>query len=130
MTACDATGERLTIFVAGKAKTPRCFEGVKSVLYRYQAQVKSWISSELLEEEIKEINRKFSVQERKVAMTIGNCPPHPSFKNLNWVELIFIPPKTTWIPQPMDEGVIQSIKVKYHSLAVKKQIVVLEKGTI
>ena len=86
------------------------------------------MSSELFEEWIKEIDRKFSVQKRKVALIIDNCPAHPNVPNLNWVELIFLPPNTTSITQPMDQGVIRSLKAKYRSLAVKKQIAALEKG--
>ena len=128
MAAGNVKGERLPMFVIGKAKTPRCFKGVKSIPCRYRAQPKSWMSSELFEEWIKEIDRKFSVQKRKVALIIDNCPAHPNVQNLNWVELIFLPPNTTSITQPMDQGVIRSLKAKYRSLAVKKQIAALEKG--
>ena len=129
MAAGNVKGERLPMFVIGKAKTPRCFKGVKSIPCRYhRAQPKSWMSSELFEEWIKEIDRTFSVQKRKVALIIDNCPAHPNVQNLNWVELIFLPPNTTSITQPMDQGVIRSLKAKYRSLAVKKQIAALEKG--
>ena len=66
--AGNVKGERLPMFVIGKAKTPRCFKGLKSIPCRYRAQAKSWMSSELFNEWIKEIDRKFSVQKRKVAL--------------------------------------------------------------
>ena len=61
-------------------------------------------------------------------LIIDNCPAHPNVQNLNWVELIFIPPNTTSITQPKDQGVIRLLKSKYCSLAVKYQIAAFEKG--
>ena len=53
----------------------------------------------------------------------------PDVPALEWVELIFLPPNTTSVTQPMDQGVIRGLKAKYRSLAVKKQITGLEKGS-
>ena len=62
---------------------------IRSIPCRYRAQLKSWILSELFAEWIEEIDRKFSVQKRKVALIIDNCPTHQSMQNLNLVELSF-----------------------------------------
>ena len=128
MAAGNAKGERLPMFAIGKAKNPRCFKGVKSIPCRYRAQAKSWMSSELFEEWIKELDRSFSVQKRKIALIVDNCPAHPTVTGLEWIELIFLPPNTTSVTQPMDQGVIRALKAKYRSLAVRKQLANLEKG--
>ena len=67
MAACNVNDERLPMFVIGKLKIPRCFKGAKNVQCRYQAQPKSWLSSELFEEWVKEIDRNFRAQKRKIA---------------------------------------------------------------
>ena len=59
-------------------------------------------------------------------MIIDNCKAHPHVENLGWVELIFLPPNTTSVTQPMDQGIIRSLKAEYRSLAVKKVISALE----
>ena len=128
MAAGNAKGERLPMFAAGKSKNPRCFKGVKSIPCRYCAQAKSWMSSELFEEWIKELDRSFGVQKRKIALIVDNCPAHPTVTGLEWIELIFLPPNTTSVTQPMDQGVIRALKAKYRSLAVRKQLANLEKG--
>ena len=128
MAAGNAKGERLPMFAIGKAKNPRCFKGVKSIPCRYRAQAKSWMSSELFEEWIKELDRSFGVQKRKIALIVDNCPAHPTVTWLEWIELIFLPPNTTSVTQPMDQGVIRALKAKYRSLAVRKQLANLEKG--
>ena len=129
MAAGNAKGERLPMFVIGKSKNPRCFKGVKRVPFRYRAQQKSWMSSELFEEWVKELDQNFCSSKRKIALIIDNCPVHPDVPVLEWVELIFLPPNTTSVTQPKDQGVIRGLKAKYCSLAVKKQITALEKGS-
>ena len=59
MAAGNVNGERQPMFVIGKSKTPRCFKGMKNAPCHYRAQPKSWISSELFEEWVKEIDRNF-----------------------------------------------------------------------
>ena len=77
---------------------------------------------------VKEIDQNFRAQKRNIALIIDNCHAHPDIPVLDWVELIFLPPNTTLITQPMDQGVTPSLKAKYHFLAVKRQIDALEKG--
>ena len=125
----NAKGERLPMLIIGKSRNPRCFKGVKRVPCRYRAQQKSWMSSELFEEWVKELDQNFGSKKRKIALIIDNYPAHPDVPLLEWVELIFLPPNTTLVTQPMDQGVIRGLKAKYHSLAVKKQITALEKGS-
>ena len=114
MAAGNAKGERLPIFTIGKPKNPRCFKGVKRVPCRYRTQQKSWMSSELFEEWVKELDRIFGSKKRKITLIIDNCPAHPV---------------TTSVTQTMDQGVIRGLKAKYRSLAIKKQITALEKGS-
>ena len=87
------------------------------------------MSSELFEEWVKELDRNFGSKKRKIAIIIDNCPAPPDVPALEWVELIFLPPNTTSVTQPMDQGVIRGLRAKYRSLAVKKQITGLEKGS-
>ena len=129
MAAGNAKGERLPMLVIGKSKNPRCFKGVKRVPCRYRAQQKSWMSSELFEEWVRELDRNFVSKKRKMALIIDNCSAHPDVPALEWVELIFLPPNTTSVTQPIDQGVIRGLKAKYRFLAVKKQITALEKGS-
>ena len=51
--------------------------------------------------------------------TTNNCPAHPAIGRLKAIQLYFLPPNTTAVTQPMDEGVIPSLKVKYRSRLIK-----------
>ena len=127
LAAGNAHGERLAMFVIGKANKPRCFKGVRNLPWRYRAQRKSWMTAELFEEWVRELDRKFSAAKRKIALIIDNCTAHPHVEQLPSIELIFLPPNTTSRTQPMDQGVIRALKAKYRSLAVRKLIAALEK---
>ena len=58
---------------------------------------------------------------------VNNCPAHPSIDNLVSTELIFLPPNTTSKLQPMDQGVIRSLKAHYKTMSIKKLIEPIEK---
>ena len=58
---------------------------------------------------------------------IDNCPAHPHIDNLKAIKLYFLPPNTTSKTQPMDEGVIGSLKAKYRKNVVRKIIQCVEK---
>ena len=113
LTAGNAYGERLPIFVVGKANKPRCFKGVRNLPCCYHTQRKSWMTAELCEEWVRQLGRKFSAANRKIALIINNCTAHLHVEKLNSIELIFLPPITTSHTQPMDQGIIRSLKTKY-----------------
>ena len=113
MAAASAAGEKLPMFVIGKSVKPRCFKHVKSLPCRYLAQPESWMSSFLFDEWVKELDRKFEKEHRKIVLIVDNCPAHPIIDGLKSIELVFLPPNTTSKTQPMDQGVIRSLKAKY-----------------
>ena len=55
-------------------------------------------------------------------MILDNFPDHPDVLALDWVEITFPLVNTTSITHPIVQGVIRSLKAKYRSLPVKKQI--------
>ena len=56
LAAGNAYGERLPMFVIGKANKTRCFKGVRNLPYRYRAQRKSWMTAEMFEEWVRELD--------------------------------------------------------------------------
>ena len=127
MAAASAVGEKLSMFVIWKSKNPRCFKNVKHLPCEYKSQKKSWMNSEIFEEWIRKLDRKFLTDERNIALIIDNCPAHPSISNLTNVQLVFLPPNTTSILQPMDQGVIRSLKAHYRGRVVRLLCRALEK---
>ena len=85
------------------------------------------MTAELFEEWVRQLDQMFSAANMKIALIIDNYDAHPHLEQLNSIELIFLPPKTTSHTQPMDQGITRALKAKYRSLAVQKLIAALEK---
>ena len=67
------------------------------------------------------------MERRKIALLIDNCPAYLSVPDLTNVQLIFLPPDTTSVLQPMDQGVIRSLKVHYRGRVVRRLCRALDK---
>ena len=126
MTVANATGNKIPMFVIGKSKSPRCFQGVKHLPCRYRNQNK--MDSILFEEWIWEIDTKFTEEKKKVALIIHNCPAHPTIDNVKSIELIFLPPNSTSKLQPINQGVKRSLKAYCKALALQRLVVTIDKG--
>ena len=68
---------------------------------------------------MRDVNKKFQAEGRKVALIIDNCPAHPVIENLSHIKLDFLPPDTTSVSQPMDQDVIRCVKAHYRKRLVK-----------
>ena len=82
----------------------------------------------LFEEWVRELDVKFQKESRKIALIFDNCPAHPTIADLSNVKLIFLPPNTTSVSQPMDQGVIKCLKAFYRRRLVNLMIKRLEQG--
>ena len=85
------------------------------------------MDSILFEEWVREVDRRFIKEVQKIVLLVDNCPAHPSIDNLVSTELIFLPPNTTSKLQPIDQGVIRSLKAYYKTMSIKKSIEAIRK---
>ena len=84
----------------------------------------------LFEEWVRKLDSFFRAQDRKVALLIDNCPDHPKTKNLTNINLIFLPPNTTSVLQPIDQGAIRSLKAHYRKKVVPLCIKAVESNKL
>lgn len=125
MLAANMDGsEKLKILLIGKSAKPRCFRGVKWLPVDYKANSKAWMTGQLFEEWVLKLDKHFQSSGRKILLFIDNCPAHPKDvqRKLNAIELAFFPPNMTSKLQPLDQGVIQNLKVFYRSRIVKEAL--------
>lgn len=118
--------DKLEILVIGKFQNPRCFKNVKKLPVEYLANKKAWMTSEIFENWLRKLDRKFVRDGRKILMLVDNCPAHPKVQNLKAITLKFLPPNTTSCLQPMDQGIIQNLKVLYRRLVVERVLRAVE----
>ena len=90
MAAANAVGNKLPMFVIGKARNPRCFENIEKLSCRYRSQRKSWMDSVLFEEWVGDVNKKIQAKGRKVVLIIDNYLAHLIIENLSHLKLVRI----------------------------------------
>ena len=124
------TGEKCVPLVIGKCKKPRCFKNItpESLPVTYPNNKKAWMNTRLFEWWLQRFNRKMRRQGRKVLLFVDNVPSHPATELRN-VKLVFLPANTTSKLQPMDQGIIQTMKLKYRKRQLQHVISAMKKDT-
>ena len=130
LAASNAAGEKLPMFVIGKAEKRRCFKSVTSLPCQCEPQRKSWMDSEIFSDYVGKLDTKFDAEGRKIVLIIDNCTVNPNVDNLKAIQLVFLPPNTTSKTQPMDQGVIRALKAFYRTSVVRRQIKYADEGTM
>lgn len=115
----NAAGEKELPIVIGKAAKPRCFKGIrdpsKPLGIPYYSQPKAWMSSEIMEDILKNLNKRLVREKRKILLFLDNATPHdPEFVGrFSHIKIVFLPANTTSKLQPLDAGIIKNFKVLY-----------------
>ena len=95
---------------------------------QYDASKKAWMTANLFETWIRSLDRQFCRQKRQVILFLDNCTAHPPIDGLTNIRLAFLPPNTTAKLQPLDQGIIRSLKALYRKKLLAKLISSLDKG--
>lgn len=107
--------EKLKLLIIGKSKNPRAFRGIKSLGIVYYANQKAWMTSAIWLDWLTKLDKMFGRQNRKIILFVDNCPSHPKeiVSKLRFVRVEYFPPNATSELQPMDMGIINSLKTHY-----------------
>ncbi|KAL3882412.1 hypothetical protein ACJMK2_028755 [Sinanodonta woodiana] len=109
--SCNMNGsEKLEPPVIGKSRNPCCFKNVKKLPVPYEANKKAWMTAEIWKGWHIMLDKKMRLNNQKVLMLCDNCAAHVCDVNLANVKLVFLPPNTTSLIQPMDQGIIANFK--------------------
>lgn len=121
LVGANMTGsEKLPLLMIGKSRNPRCFKNLKSKPIEYEANRKAWMTSEIFEQWLLRIDKRFARQKRQVLLFMDNCAAHNRIPKLKNIRVVFFPPNMTSVVQPMDQGVIKNFKHFYRRLLVEK----------
>ena len=79
------------------------------------AVFEDWLEVQFIPEVKKYCRRKRI--EFKILLILDNCSSHPDLSHVNEnVQFLFLPPNTTSLIQPMDQGVIATLKALYQKI--------------
>ena len=132
---------KLPVHVIGKAKKPRCFKGVdvKLLPVHYSGQKNAWMDTGLFLEWfhyhfVPYVRMKLKAlgQECKAVLVLDNCSAHPDASELvsddGKIIAKFLPPNVTSLIQPMDQGVIETVKRSYKKKLLRGVIIADDRG--
>jgi hypothetical protein len=126
--ACsNASGTiKLPLLLIGKSKNPRCFKNIRrdTLPVVYANQSNAWVNAALFTESfhqqfVQTVQKKLTCLgcEPKAVLLLDNCSAHPDEKELisadGKVIAKYLPPNVTSLIQPMDQGVLESLKRRY-----------------
>ncbi|KAL4132878.1 hypothetical protein QTP88_009955 [Uroleucon formosanum] len=122
LVASNMTGSyKKKLLVIGKSKIPRCFKNVKNLTVDFKSNKKAWMTGDIFSDWLKEWDKQLAKEKRHILLTVDNCPAHPPVQTEN-IKLVFLPPNTISVLQPMDQGIIKALKVKFQKKLVLKII--------
>ncbi|XP_055501907.1 jerky protein-like [Leucoraja erinacea] len=128
----NASGRhKLKLFVVGKYKKSRAFNGITYLPVVYDAQENARMTAELFKEwffhhfvpEVKENFKRLGLPEDSTAiLLIDNCKAHHPASELvcGNISAEYLPASVTSLIQPMDQGVIQRFKTAYKGSFIRK----------
>ena len=127
MPCANATGSiKFPLLFIHKSLNPRCFKNVaKSDLpVDYYAQKSSWMDSSIFttlfrEKFVPRCQKALGEKglPKRAILLLDNAPSHPNIKSLcssdGEISCLYLPPNTTSLIQPMDQGVLENMKRRY-----------------
>lgn len=135
---------RLKPVVVGKSAKPRALKDVmKNLPVHYHHNRSAWFTQDIIEDwfhhvfdpAVRDYQSSFygiGKEDIKAVLLLDNAPAHPSERILSSrdgkIKTMFLPPNTTSLIQPMDQGVIESAKRQYRNLFLQQCLVVTEDG--
>ncbi len=138
MACSNASGaHRLPLMVIGKSARPRALNKInpKNIPVYYKNQRSAWMNTDLFkiwfEEQFVPKVRTFLKLRglpEKAILLLDNAPSHPDEETLKCGEIIarFLPPNVTSLVQPMDQGVLESLKKRYRKNLLRELLLKYE----
>ena len=75
---------------------------------------------------IRDWSEQLKRKNRKICLLVDNCTAHPTDVKVDNIEIVFLPPNTTSVMQPLDMGIIQDMKAHYRSVLLEHIISILD----
>lgn len=128
----NASGShKLKLLVVGKSMHPRCFKNSKVLPVHYTANKRAWMTRNIFTEwftqhfvpAVRQNCEKEGLSaDCKIVLLLDNCSAHPPVLEKDNVFVKYLPPNCTSLIQPMDQGIIRSMKCHYRKSFLKKII--------
>ena len=104
--------DKCKLLVIGKSIKPQCFRNIDvgSLPVTHRANKNAWMTTQLFTEWLTEWDSRLDRENQKILLHVDNCMAEPKVSTLKNILLEFLPPNTTSLIQPMDQGIIKNLK--------------------
>lgn len=86
----------------------------------YVSNAKAWMTRALFSDWLMQLDEDMVQQNRKICLLLDNCSAHHGDVQLSNVELEYFPAHCTSLIQPLDQGVINSVKCAYRKRIIQR----------
>ena len=127
---------KLPVHLIGKSKRPRCFKKIDMSMLpvKYSNQSNAWMTANQFsawfhEDFVPLVHKQLTELQQKptAVLVLDNCLAHPAPEDLasddGAIFAKFLPPNVTALIQPMDQGVISSLKIRYKKKLLRRLII-------
>jgi len=123
-------GEIRKPLVIGKSMKPRCFKNmnIASLPVIWKFNKKAWMTSEIMEQWLQYFNADMRSQNRNILLFLDNATCHP-YIELSNIKIHMLPPNTTSVSQPIDQGVIDTFKSYYRKFMLQSLVCKMDSST-
>ena len=122
--------EGIKPIVVWTSENLRCFKGVDKscLLVSFYSQAKSWMTGDIMHRVLLKVNNQLKSQSRSIALLMDNAGCHPQnlLGKYSNIKILFLPPNTTSVLQPLDLGIIKNFKVHYRKLLMQHVLAKIE----
>jgi hypothetical protein len=112
---CSAIGEKLKPLVIGKYERPRALKSISKdclpCLYGWNKN--AWITRQIFGDWLQEINESMVLKQRFICLIVDNFSGHTSVEHFSNIKIVYLTPGMTSVLQPLDCGIINSLKARY-----------------
>ena len=121
---CNSNGtDKLKPLVIGKYEKPRCFKGFdKNQFVQYFNNKNAWMTKTIFVEFLENFDKELMKRNRNIVLLMDHCSAHIVDIRLQRIKIIFFPPCTTSIIQPLDCGIIRNFKLNYRYQLVQNYL--------
>lgn len=123
--------DKLEPIVIGKFQKPRCFKNSVTLPCKYYSNKTAWMTADLFKKFLQAFDARMGTRNRNVVLFMDKCPAHP--KDLGFLRNVtvhFFPANCTSRLQPMDLGIIHSLKSKYRKALVLKALAFIDRNEV
>lgn len=118
---CNASGtEKMRPLIVGRSPSPHCFKNVHSLPCDYRANQWAWMTKDLFNEWLMQVDARMKRAERRILLLIDNCPAHNMLPHLERIQVGYLPSNCTAVLQPLNLGIIHTMKMLYRSHLLKQ----------